>query len=195
MSRRKRAGKAASAAPPVPAAKPAAPAAAPSTARSLWVRRTAWTLAALGLLVAALAFFWLRRDAVPVASEVAVAPAAPTAARTVEPARPAYVDNQLCIGCHQEAGKAWRQSHHFMAMAPPTPETVRGDFDNAVFRHQGVTTRFFRRDGKYFVHTDGPDGKMADFEVKYTFGVDPLQQVLIETDGGRLQPLTRAPSP
>ena len=192
MSRRKRAGKAASAAPPVPAAKPAAPAAAPSTARSLWVRRTAWTLAALGLLIAALAFFWLRRDAVPVASEVAVAPAAPTAARTVEPARPAYVDNQLCIGCHQEAGKAWRQSHHFMAMAPPTPETVRGDFDNAVFRHQGVTTRFFRRDGKYFVHTDGPDGKMADFEVKYTFGVDPLQQVLIETDGGRLQPLTIA---
>ena len=103
MSRRKRAGKAASAAPPVPAAKPAAPAAAPSTARSLRVRRTAWTLAALGLLIAALAFFWLRRDAVPVASEVAVAPAAPTAARTVEPARPAYVDNQLCIGCHQEA--------------------------------------------------------------------------------------------
>ena len=33
---------------------------------------------------------------------------------------------------------------------------------------------------------------MADFEVRYTFGVEPLQQYLIETDGGRLQPLTIA---
>ncbi|MGL6109936.1 MAG: tetratricopeptide repeat protein, partial [Rubrivivax sp.] len=50
-------------------------------------------------------------------------------------------------------------------------------------------TRFFRRGEKYVVNTDGPDGKLADFEIKYTFGVEPLQQYLIETDGGRLQPL------
>src|SRR4029078_5855212 len=52
-----------------------------------------------------------------------------------------------------------------------------------------VTTRFFRRDGRYFVNTDGPDGKLADFEVKYTFGVSPLQQYLIALPGGRLQAL------
>ena len=39
------------------------------------------------------------------------------------------------------------------------------------------------------VRTDGPDGKLADFEVKYTFGVTPLQQYLIEFPGGRLQSL------
>ena len=49
--------------------------------------------------------------------------------------------------------------------------------------------RFFTRDGKYFVRTDGPDGKLADFEIKYTFGVYPLQQYLIELPGGRLQAL------
>ena len=59
----------------------------------------------------------------------------------------------------------------------------------AQLRHQGLTTRFFRRDGRFFVHTDGPDGKPADFEVRYTFGVAPLQQYLIETEAGRLQPL------
>jgi predicted CXXCH cytochrome family protein len=74
-------------------------------------------------------------------------------------------------------------------MAPATADTVQGDFDGASFRHQGVTTRFFRRDGRFFVHTDGPDGKPGDFEVKYTFGVEPLQQYLIATEGGRLQPL------
>jgi predicted CXXCH cytochrome family protein len=74
-------------------------------------------------------------------------------------------------------------------MAPATAETVRGNFDNAEFKHQGVTSRFFKRDGRYFVRTDGPDGQLADFEVSYTFGVAPLQQYLIALPGGRLQPL------
>src|SRR5436190_1938757 len=55
-----------------------------------------------------------------------------------------------------------------------------------------MTSRFFRRDGKFFVHTDGPDGTLADFEIAFTFGVDPLQQYLIELPGGRLQALTIA---
>ena len=45
-------------------------------------------------------------------------------------------------------------------------------------------------DGKYFVHTDGPDGKMNDFEVRYTFGVDPLQ--LRTTDHDRYLRLSAA---
>jgi predicted CXXCH cytochrome family protein len=39
------------------------------------------------------------------------------------------------------------------------------------------------------VRTDGPDGKLADFEIQYTFGVWPLQQYLIEFPGGRYQTL------
>ena len=53
----------------------------------------------------------------------------------------------------------------------------------------GLDHALLQRGDRYFVHTDGPDGKLADFEIKYTFGVEPLQQYLIETDGGRLQPL------
>lgn len=45
---------------------------------------------------------------------------------------------------------------------------------------------------KYFVETDGPDGKLATFEIKYTFGVDPLQQYLVEFPDGRLQALSIA---
>ena len=40
----------------------------------------------------------------------------------------------------------------------------------------------FRREGKYFINTEGPDGKLADFEIKYVFGVDPLQQYMFEFD-------------
>jgi tetratricopeptide (TPR) repeat protein len=42
------------------------------------------------------------------------------------------------------------------------------------------------------VRTDGPDGKLADFDVKYTFGVYPLQQYLIDFPDGRLQALSIA---
>ena len=52
-----------------------------------------------------------------------------------------------------------------------------------------MTSRFFRRGDRFLVNTDGPDGKFADFEIKYTFGVYPLQQYLIEFPDGRLQAL------
>jgi predicted CXXCH cytochrome family protein len=67
--------------------------------------------------------------------------------------------------------------------------TVLGDFADARFHYAGVTSRFFRRDGKFMVRTDGPDGKLADFEVRHTFGVHPLQQYLVELPGGHVQAL------
>ena len=73
-----------------------------------------------------------------------------------------------------------------------TDETVLGDFDDAVFTSKGIETRFFRRDGKFFVNTQGPDGETADFEISYVFGHDPLQQYLVPFPGGRLQCLTIA---
>jgi tetratricopeptide (TPR) repeat protein len=71
-------------------------------------------------------------------------------------------------------------------------KSVLGDFGGARFTHSGITSTFFRRDGKFFVNTDGADGKLADFEIKYTFGVYPLQQYLIEFPDGRLQALSIA---
>jgi len=68
-------------------------------------------------------------------------------------------------------------------------EKELGDFDGAEFRYAGITSRFFRRDGRFMVRTDGPDGRLADFEIKYAFGIWPLQQYLIEFPGGRTQAL------
>ncbi|MGE5768719.1 MAG: hypothetical protein ACM32G_00265, partial [Betaproteobacteria bacterium] len=77
-------------------------------------------------------------------------------------------------------------------MAEATDETVLGAFDGATFSYGDVTSRFFKRDGRFFVNTDGPDGKLADFEIRYTFGVTPLHQYLIEFPDGRLQALSIA---
>jgi predicted CXXCH cytochrome family protein len=65
--------------------------------------------------------------------------------------------------------------------------TVLGRFDGVEFTQDGVTTTFSRRDGKFLIRTDGPDGRPAEFEVKYTFGLTPLQQYLVELPGGKLQ--------
>ncbi len=77
-------------------------------------------------------------------------------------------------------------------MAAADAATVRGDFADSTFTHFGVTSRFFRRDGGFFVNTEGADGRYADFEIRYTFGIEPLQQYLIELPGGRLQALSIA---
>ena len=103
-----------------------------------------------------------------------------------------FVDDRRCAECHQREYQQWSGSHHDWAMKPATADTVLGDFKDTRFTHFGVTSRFFMREDRYFVNTEGADGKLADFEIKYTFGVEPLQQYLIEFPGGRLQGLTVA---
>ncbi|TAK62713.1 MAG: tetratricopeptide repeat protein [Methylobacter sp.] len=98
-----------------------------------------------------------------------------------------YAGANACIECHKDEFEAWTGSHHELAMQETNSRTVLGDFDNTTFKHYGVESTFFKRDGKFMVRTDGPDGKLADYEIKYTFGVTPLQQYLIEFPGGRYQ--------
>ena len=166
--------------PPRPAATPPSSADKPAAAPPA-TRRGPWIAAVAALLLAAGVGLWLARSPAP-----EPAAPAPTAAALPDAS---YVDNAQCLGCHQTQATAWAESHHAKAMAAATTDSVRGDFDNTQFRHQGVTSRFFKRGDKFFVHTDGPDGKLADFEIKYTFGVEPLQQYLIDIGNGRLQPL------
>jgi tetratricopeptide (TPR) repeat protein len=85
--------------------------------------------------------------------------------------------------------EAWHQSDHALAMQEANEQTVLGNFNNVKFTYGGITSTFFTRDGKFLVNTDGPDGELKDYEIRYTFGVTPLQQYLIEFPGGRLQAL------
>jgi len=122
--------------------------------------------------------------------QAAPAPAAPPGSAAAPEAVPArYVGSARCAECHPEAAAAWRGSHHDRAMEAPAAGTVLGDFDDAVFTAEGRSVRFHRRDGSWWVETEGPDGTPAAFEVAWTFGVEPLQQVLLRLPDGRLQAL------
>lgn len=104
-------------------------------------------------------------------------------------AQATYVGRQTCVECHQQQVEDWTGSDHDLAMDLASDESVLGDFNDAEFTYQGVTSKMFRRDGKFFINTEGPDGKLADFEIKYTFGVRPLQQYMVEFPDGRVQVL------
>ena len=98
-----------------------------------------------------------------------------------------YRGRESCRECHEKEYDLFLGSDHDMAMDVANPESVLGDFNNASFTHFGITSRFYTSDGKYFVNTEGPEGKMEDYEISYVFGFRPLQQYLIAFPGGKYQ--------
>ena len=97
-----------------------------------------------------------------------------------------------CASCHANQAAAFAKSNHAKAMAIASDKSVRANFNNTSFEHNGLVSTFFRQDKRFFVRTEGPDGKQAEFEVKYTFAYEPLQQYLADIGGGRLQALDLA---
>jgi len=100
-----------------------------------------------------------------------------------------YIGSGKCAECHKSQFDRWHSSPHDRAMDLATSETVLGDFEGASLTYQGVSSRMFRDGDRYMIQTEGPDGEMADFEVKYVFGFDPLQQYMVEFPDGRVQVL------
>jgi tetratricopeptide (TPR) repeat protein len=98
-----------------------------------------------------------------------------------------YVGDSKCQSCHAKEFDLWKSSDHYKAMLPANDTTVVGNFSNSSFTADGVTSHFFRKDGKYIINTQGPDGSNHDYEVLYTFGYKPLQQYLVAFPGGRMQ--------
>ncbi|WP_371193833.1 multiheme c-type cytochrome [Glaciecola sp. SC05] len=98
--------------------------------------------------------------------------------------------SQDCVACHQSETQHWQKSDHAKAMNLPSKDTVLGNFNNQSAKHFAQEAFFFE-DGHQYKATikDSKDDKGQTFTVKYTFGYDPLQQYLVETDGGRLQVL------
>ena len=168
-------------------ARPAPAGRSPGRARPAWSGRPAAVVVAglLVLVAVAAAGAWRYFGARPPGS------AGSSATDGGEPAA-AFVGAQACAGCHPQEHARWAASDHARAMQVASETTVLGDFADRRFTHGRVSSTFFRRAGRFMVRTDGPDGKLDDFEIKYTFGVRPLQQYLVELPGGRLQALSIA---
>ncbi len=98
-----------------------------------------------------------------------------------------FVGSKKCAECHRSDYELWLSSDHAHSMAYANDSTVRGDFNNITFVSDGFRNRFYKKDGKFYVYTRGPEGKAGNFRVPYTFGYHPLQQYLVPFGKGRLQ--------
>jgi tetratricopeptide (TPR) repeat protein len=162
--------------------KPAPPPPTPHPAASARTRaRPIWIVGAALVAIVALIMVVMPRD--PHLSPV---PAGGSAAQAQ------YAGGQACAACHDTEHAAWRGSDHDLAMQVANDASVLGDFNGAKFTYAGITSTFSRKDGKFIVNTDGPDGALHDYEIGYTFGAHPLQQYLIDFPGGRKQALSIA---
>src|SRR5215470_2834420 len=94
---------------------------------SHWVRRTQEAVCLVTMLLAALI----------VGHAAARADSAAT-----------FVGAGVCAGCHAAQAALWRGSDHDKAMAVATEATVLGNFNDATFTDSGITSTFYRKDGK-----------------------------------------------
>ena len=102
---------------------------------------------------------------------------------------PEFVGSEACVDCHAAQYSEWQGSHHELAMQVANEQTILGDFDNASIDYFGVTSRMFRDGERFIMQTDNASGVIEDFEVSYTFGIEPLQQYLTDYPDGRKQVL------
>jgi len=101
-----------------------------------------------------------------------------------------FIGAKVCAECHVTQAELSRGSDHERAMQIADSATVLGNFNNTTFKKDGATTTFFKKQNHYFVQTNGPDGKLHEYKIAYTFGVYPLQQYLVEFTRGRYQALS-----
>ena len=100
-----------------------------------------------------------------------------------------YVGDQNCIECHKEAAQDWTGSHHDKAMQEVTEESVMGNFDNQSISIDGVGYFFYKKDGEFRVRIKEIDGTENDYAISYVFGIEPLQQYMVDFPNGKKQVL------
>ncbi|MEX2475806.1 tetratricopeptide repeat protein [Marinobacter sp.] len=91
-----------------------------------------------------------------------------------------------CVECHAGEVAEWSGSQHAVAMSEATAESVAGDFSGARYEDSDLRVQFQQEGSQFQIHTHEGD-KKREWTVRYTFGVYPLQQYLIDIGEGRLQ--------
>ncbi len=112
-----------------------------------------------------------------------------------------YVGAERCRDCHWREYDTWKNTLHSKFFQPSSTRTVIGDFernntltlkvtDNAPkFPGREVTSTMFKKDGKYYVKTVGPDWENAEFEIMHVIGIGRRQNYLTEFPNGEMHVL------
>ena len=113
----------------------------------------------------------------------------PDIAPSPDDAPAVFAGSHACVRCHATQSERWLGSDHDRAMEEPTRESVVGLFDESILRHFERSWRFVRDGDDFIIELEELDRPKQRMRVAYTFGVDPLQQYLVQRSDGRMQAL------
>lgn len=150
----------------------------------LTLKKSNALVVAIGAYAVALLFvFGCSQASDPEESEVPVE-------STAVPARTAmdWKNPQTCLACHANEHSDWVDSHHALAnrLVDPSIDGERfavGEFQDLA----GRTYRVENEDGRMAISEQNADGDFVAVEAKAVIGTTPLQQPLVEGEGGRWQ--------
>ena len=98
-----------------------------------------------------------------------------------------YIGAERCKDCHWNKHDTWKNTLHSKFMQPIGEYNVLGDFEinNTLtvratanlpkLAGKKITSRMFKKDGKYFVNTIGPDRNAHDYEITNVIGIGRRQ--------------------
>ena len=75
----------------------------------------------------------------------------------------ASVPAQACAACHKDNYDSWHRTYHRTMTRDAAPDTVKGDFDNAVYDYQGLKTKLVREGDRFFMDTVDPEWARRKF--------------------------------
>lgn len=154
-------------------------------------------VAGVALLVGvAIAVILSRNDPDPGRSDRTTNDGPPPAVESEAEAFAQYAGSSSCRECHLEAYEFWKDSNHGLAERAPN-EADAAAFTGGARLEQPHETVSFSADeeGRLRVEAQGTNGFHFEGEVERVIGNEPLRQMLLETEPGRLQALSVAHDP
>jgi predicted CXXCH cytochrome family protein len=151
------------------------------------------------ILIVLFVFFAIKiSDYIPQTSEeIEVA----EAMKTPSFGEPEYVGSKRCKDCHWREYDTWRNTLHSKFMQLANEYTVIGDFErnskltikvsnkSPKLAGEEVNSTMFKKDGKFYVNTIGPDLESHDYEITNVIGIGRRQNYLTKFLNGEIHVL------
>ncbi len=112
-----------------------------------------------------------------------------------------YVGSTRCKDCHWKKHDTWKNTLHSKFIQTVNKKTVVGDFvrnnklitkvtdKSPKFTGEEVTSIMFKKGGKYYVNTIGPDWEYHDYEIINVIGIGRRQNYLTKFPNGEMHVL------
>jgi predicted CXXCH cytochrome family protein len=107
----------------------------------------------------------------------------------------AKVRSEYCISCHEEQGKAWRESNHHLANRTFDPAQPGAEFAGQTVETHSTRYRLTTRDGAPVIEATDRNGATVPLSPAMVIAHEPLRQFVIETAPGKFQAMEVAWDP